>query len=262
MTNHVKEEAMGSPVVHFEIMGTDGPALSAFYADLFGWGVQPMPETNYILVDTRAGSGVNGGIGTAAEGEHRTLFYVAVPDPQATLDLVEGRGGKTALPVSEIPGVVTLAQFIDPQGNVVGLVKDAEPGQDTGGGGPSAGSGAAVSWFEVLGPHPAALASFYREVFGWTPKHVDTEGIEYIEVETGTGSAGIEGIGGAIGGAHDGTAKVHLYASVEDLQAYCDKATSLGGGVGVAPTKVGEQLEFAHLLDPQGNTFGIWRPLG
>ncbi|HEY8199770.1 MAG TPA: VOC family protein [Actinomycetota bacterium] len=252
---------MGSPVVHFEIMGTDGPALSGFYADLFGWGIQPMPEMNYTLVDTRAGSGINGGIGTAEAGEHRVLFYAAVPDPQATLDLVEARGGKTALPVSEIPGVVTLAQFLDPQGNVVGIVKDAEPGQE-GGGGPSAGSGAPVSWFEVLGPDPAALASFYGEVFGWTPRHADAGGTEYIEVDPGTGRSGSKGISGAIGSARDGTAKVHLYASVDDLQACCDKTTALGGGVAVPPMKVGEEIEFAHLLDPQGNTFGIWRPLG
>src|SRR3954453_233899 len=32
-----KEPAMGTPVVHFEIMGGDGERLKSFYADLFGW---------------------------------------------------------------------------------------------------------------------------------------------------------------------------------------------------------------------------------
>lgn len=251
---------MGSPVVHFEIMGPDGPALSGFYAELFGWGVQHMPEMNYTVVDTRAGSGINGGIGTTAEGEHRVLFYVAVPDPQATLDQAEARGGKTVLPVSEIPGVVTLAQFLDPDGNVVGIIKDAAPGEE-GGGGPSAGNGAPVSWFEVLGPDVGSLMSFYSEVFGWTSRSGAGDA-GYVEVDPGTGSGGTTGIEGAVGAARDGTAKVHLYASVDDLQACCDKATSLGGGVAVVPMKVGDQLEFAHILDPQGNVFGIWRPLG
>jgi predicted enzyme related to lactoylglutathione lyase len=255
----VKEKVMGSPVVHFEIMGTDGPALGGFYAELFGWGILPRPEMQYTLVDTQAGSGINGGIGTAEAGEQRVLFYAAVPDPQATLDQVEARGGRTAMPVMEIPGVVTLAQFFDPQGNVTGLIKAAEPGEDAGGG-PSAGSGAPVSWFEALGPDPEALASFYCEIFGWTRRHAVAGGDEYIEILTGAGEG--QGIEGAIGAARDGTAKVHLYASVDDLQASCDKAASLGGGVAVPPMKVGEQLEFAHLLDPQGNTFGIWRPLG
>lgn len=251
---------MGSPVVHFEIMGTDGPALSGFYAELFGWAAQHMPEMSYTVVDTRAGSGINGGIGTASEGEHRVLFYIAVPDPQATLDKAEALGGKTAIPVSEIPGVVTLAQFFDPQGNVVGIIKDAAPEGQEGGGGPSAGSGAPVSWFEVLGTDPQALLSFYGEVFGWTA-HPGGGDQEYIEVAPGTGSGAIEGIEGAIGAARDGTAKVHLYASVDDVQACLDKATSLGGSVAVPPMKVHDRIEFAHLLDPQGNAFGIWRML-
>src|SRR5207249_11582076 len=47
ITRPLKEEVMGSPVVHFEIMGTDGPALGEFYAELFGWKIQSMPEMDY-----------------------------------------------------------------------------------------------------------------------------------------------------------------------------------------------------------------------
>ena len=43
-------------------------------------------------------------------------------NPQAYLDKVESKGGKTVMPVTEIPGMVILAQFADPEGNVVGLV--------------------------------------------------------------------------------------------------------------------------------------------
>jgi predicted enzyme related to lactoylglutathione lyase len=32
------------------------------------------------------------------------------------------------MPVTEIPGMVIMAQFADPEGNVVGLVKDGYPG--------------------------------------------------------------------------------------------------------------------------------------
>ena len=30
---------MGNPVVHFEISGRDGEALSEFYSSLFGWNI-------------------------------------------------------------------------------------------------------------------------------------------------------------------------------------------------------------------------------
>ena len=50
-------------------------------------------------------------------------FYVEVADPQACLNQAEQLGGKTIMPVTEIPDMVTMAQFADPQGNVIGLVK-------------------------------------------------------------------------------------------------------------------------------------------
>jgi hypothetical protein len=53
------------------------------------------------------------------------VFYVEVDDPQAYLDRIEKAGGTTVVPVTEVPGMVTFAQFADPQGNVIGLVKSA-----------------------------------------------------------------------------------------------------------------------------------------
>ena len=49
--------------------------------------------------------------------------YVAVDDPQKYLDKVEQMGGKTVMPVTEMPDMVTFALFADPQGSLVGLVK-------------------------------------------------------------------------------------------------------------------------------------------
>jgi predicted enzyme related to lactoylglutathione lyase len=64
---------------------------------------------------------IPGGIG-AAEGPNQVTFYIEVDDPQAYLDRVEEAGGKTLVPVTELP-MVTFARFADPQGNVVGLMK-------------------------------------------------------------------------------------------------------------------------------------------
>ncbi len=35
--NSNQEAIVENPVVHFEIMGPDGPALRSFYEELFGW---------------------------------------------------------------------------------------------------------------------------------------------------------------------------------------------------------------------------------
>jgi uncharacterized protein len=113
---------MGAPVTWFEISSSDAKAARAFYADLFGWNLQVLEEANYALVDTGVQGAIGGGIGQA-QGPNQVVFYIQVDDPQAYLDRIQQAGGKTVVPVTEIPGMVTFAQFADPQGNVVGLLK-------------------------------------------------------------------------------------------------------------------------------------------
>jgi predicted enzyme related to lactoylglutathione lyase len=48
-----------------------------------------------------------------------------VDDPQTYLDKAEKMGGKTIVPVTEIPNMVTFALFADPEGHMVGVVKSA-----------------------------------------------------------------------------------------------------------------------------------------
>jgi uncharacterized protein len=54
--------------------------------------------------------------------------YAQVPDINAALKKVEDLGGKTVVPRTEIPNMVTFAQFTDPFGHLFGLVEphDAE----------------------------------------------------------------------------------------------------------------------------------------
>ncbi len=40
---------------------------------------------------------------------------------------IEAKGGKTVMPVTEIPGMVIFAQFADPEGNIVGMTKAGYP---------------------------------------------------------------------------------------------------------------------------------------
>ena len=111
---------MTNPVVHFEILGPDGEALQKFYGETFGWTINADNPANYGLADTGEG-GINGGIGAA--DVPLATFYVEVDDPAAYLERVANAGGELVQDVTEIPGMVTFAQFRDPAGNIVGLVK-------------------------------------------------------------------------------------------------------------------------------------------
>lgn len=114
---------MPNPVVHFEINGKDGARLQQFYRDAFSWNIDANNPMGYGMVDNE-GQGIGGGI-SGGEATSVTV-YIEVPDLAAALKTVEGLGGRIVQDITEVPGMVTLAMFADPEGNVVGLVK-AEP---------------------------------------------------------------------------------------------------------------------------------------
>ena len=111
---------MSNPVVHFEINGRDAAALRRFYTDAFGWKVDANNPMQYGMVEAGA-SGIGGGI---AQGDAPSaLFYIEVDDPAAYLKKVVALGGKVVQDVVESPEMVTFAQFTDPEGTRIGLVK-------------------------------------------------------------------------------------------------------------------------------------------
>jgi hypothetical protein len=107
-------------VVHFEILGKDQKLLEAFYKGVFDWEITPMME-GYSLV--KPGSGIGGGIGTMGEARAHITFYVAVEDVNAALALIESKGGKKAFGPHPIPDGGIIAGFLDPEGNLIGLVQ-------------------------------------------------------------------------------------------------------------------------------------------
>ena len=108
--------------MHFEIQTNQPERLHGFYRDLFDWHIDTSNPMGYGMVDTHA-DGISGGIGGTNGGPARVTLYVEVADPQAALDKAEALGGKTVMPVTEIPDLVTMALFSDPEGNVIGIVK-------------------------------------------------------------------------------------------------------------------------------------------
>jgi predicted enzyme related to lactoylglutathione lyase len=112
-------------VIHFEIVSKNASKLHSFYSDVFGWKIDANNPMNYGIVDNE-GSGINGGIGGPMDATYpgHVTFYISVADPAKTLQKIESLGGKTVMPPSDIPGTdTTIAQFTDPDGNLIGLTK-------------------------------------------------------------------------------------------------------------------------------------------
>jgi uncharacterized protein len=125
----MKGVEMGSPVVHFEVVGRDGGKLQGYYAELFGWKMDANNPMNYALVEAEessTGNSIAGGIGQGPEGyEGHITFYVEVPDVEAALEKAEELGGTRVMGPETIMESITLGQFLDPEGNVVGRTQSA-----------------------------------------------------------------------------------------------------------------------------------------
>ena len=114
-------------VSHFEVQGKDGKRLQDFYAKLFNTNVDANNDMQYGMVSPEPG-GIGGGITGSMDGKPMVTFYVEVADPAASLKQAESLGGKTVMPPMDVPGGPTIAQFADPEGNVIGLIKAGSMG--------------------------------------------------------------------------------------------------------------------------------------
>ncbi len=121
---------MGQPVVHFEVVGKDGEKLQTYYSELFGWEIKVDNPMNYGMVDREGnlgdnGVGIGGGVGQGPPGyDGHVTFYVAVPDVEEALAKAESLGGQRIMGPENIMDMVTLGQFKDPEGNMVGVVQE------------------------------------------------------------------------------------------------------------------------------------------
>jgi len=109
--------------------------------------------------------------------------------------------------------------------------------------------GKPVVHFEIGCRDVAKTEQFFGELFGWkTARNGPAANID-------TGSPqGIPGHITALG--HEPQHYTMFYVEVDDVQAYLDKATALGGKTVVPPIKIPTGT-FAWFSDPDGNTIGL-----
>ena len=109
------------PIVHIEFSAKDREAAGKFYADVFGWQVQQMPEMDYATFEAEGGPG--GGFNPLTDDNPAgtVTVYIETDDIDATLARIAARGGKMVQPKAEIPAYGWMGIFADPTGNKVGL---------------------------------------------------------------------------------------------------------------------------------------------
>lgn len=124
---------MTGRVVHFEIPFDDQERANAFYTDVFGWSVTPLPEMSYVLVTTGPSDQgppsepgfINGGMLARGGPVTGPVLVMEVDDIEATLEQVQERGGATVSGKEAVGEMGFAAYFTDPEGNLMGVWQNA-----------------------------------------------------------------------------------------------------------------------------------------
>jgi predicted enzyme related to lactoylglutathione lyase len=114
--------------IHFEIHASDPAKVVKFYADVFDWKINHIPQMDYWLIDTGHGDGINGGLmkrhGPSPFKDNPVNAFVCSLGVDSVDKYVERAlkaGGTMALPKMAIPGVGWQAYVKDPDENIVGI---------------------------------------------------------------------------------------------------------------------------------------------
>ena len=111
-----------------------------------------------------------------------------------------------------------------------------------------------VVYFEVAGGSAGELQEFYKELFDWkVEKFMPSDEYWHVQKEDDGISGGILQADEAVGANY-----VTIYIQVDDIQAYLDKAESLGGKTLIPPTEIpGGMGQLGMFTDPDGNRIGL-----
>lgn len=96
--------------------------------------------------------------------------------------------------------------------------------------------------------------AFYTSLFDWKTSDY---GPLSRNINTGC-EDGIQGFITALG--HEPHNYIMFYVQVDDVGAYLEKVTELGGSVVIPETEIPAVGKFAWIRDIDGNPVGLWKP--
>jgi len=118
---------MTNPFVHVELNSPDPQKAKTFYAKLFRWQLEDMPNPavpDHTYTVIKVGEGTGGGImKQVPHGPAGWVPYVLVDDLRAMTDKAKSLGGKVMKDVTEVPDMGWFSIIQDPTGVILGLWK-------------------------------------------------------------------------------------------------------------------------------------------
>ena len=234
---------------------SDIESANGFYGGVFGWEVDDRSSsdgaryTRFLM----SGKPVAGIYEISSEQDaaaipSQWLSYVSVVDAAETLAKAIDFGATALGEMVEVPGVVTVAEFVDPAGAVCGLW---QPGSHIGAS--FVGEPGTLAWIDLLTPDPIEAASFYCSVFDWTFETGEPSSGIYRSIRSG--NAVVAGMATIIPGMGEGLPTWRAHVGVSDLERAKAKISDLGGTVEDGATRVPGLGRRTAVKDPNGIDF-------
>ena len=230
----------------------DPAAAREFYSKVFGWNVEVNPDPQYGGYGLAKVNGKDAaGIGGTQSPDQPSAWsvYIGTTDIDALAAKVTAGGGTVVAPPFDVGDQGKMAVFQDPSGAFI------SGWQPTIMGGFQTQGANAFGWAELSARGVEAVLPFYRQVFGWTTKTMDSPDQPYTEFQVD---------GESIGGATEMNPMVPaetpnywlVYFTVPDVDASHRKAVDSGARELLAPIDFpGGRMSIVS--DPQGAAFGL-----
>ena len=112
---------MSNPFVHIELHTKDVEKSKKFYAGMFDWKMETIPDMDYTIINV--GEGTGGGImkNPMPQDQDNWLPYILVDDVAASTKKAASLGAAIAKDVTEVPDMGWFSVIIDPTGAAFGL---------------------------------------------------------------------------------------------------------------------------------------------
>ena len=112
---------MTLPVTYLELNTADLGATTAFFADVFGWQLQPFATADYLVAHHGDGPGIDSGVLPSRDGQPRAVPILRVPSIADLRPRLEAAGGAVVVEPFAFPGVGRGCYCTDPAGLLFGL---------------------------------------------------------------------------------------------------------------------------------------------
>ncbi len=225
----------------------------AFYAELFGWEVQPGPPEAggyaVCLKDGRQVAGIGPKMGPADEPSVWTT-YLAASNADATAAKIKAFGGHVLVEPMDVMDQGRMAMAADPGGAVFGLWQAR---QHTGV--QLANEPGSLTWNENLSRDFDGNKAFYHAVFGYEYGDIGDTRFRYATLKAGGSEVG--GIG-ELDSSLPAEVQAHwsVYFAVEDTDAAVATVSGLGGST-VRPAWDSPYGRIAVVADDHGAVFSL-----